>query len=73
MRKKYIKFFEEKEYLVGISPTSMGTFVAYDPIRIERLYKKGTITPLHFKSEQEAQEYALKYLTKKYPNHKFVF
>ena len=69
----YKRLFEEKEYIISISPTSSNTFIAYDPVRKERLYKKGTTNPIHFKSEKEAQEQSFKTLKKRYPNYKFVF
>jgi len=65
---------KSKEHSISISPTSAGTFVAYDPIRQERIYVKGKVTQIkHWGTEQKAKEESLKILQEKYPDHKFIF
>ena len=49
----------------SISPTSNGKFVAYDPIRQERIYSKG-ITAKQFDTEEEARQAIYDILKKKH-------
>ena len=72
--KRYNPLFNEsKEWLISVVPTSNNTFIAYDPIRQERIYKKGTIQAIHWDSVEEAQTEASKILQKRYPHDKFTF
>jgi hypothetical protein len=59
----------EKEFIenASISNTSRGDFVAYDPIRKERLYVKGKGTTIrHFESEDDAKRALIQVYKEKY-------
>jgi len=70
---RYKGLNENKNLLVNITPTSSGKYIAYDPILLQRIYKKNTTTPIVFNSEIEAKEYAIKFLNKKHGKQKWTF
>ena len=68
-----IRLIQEEEFHLSLTPTSNGKFGIWDYIGKQRVYKKGTTSPIYFNNEKDAKEYAIKYMNKKYGKNDYRF